>query len=178
MRVLSSFDRHTLSIEKLKAQTAEIVVHRGTIVAGIVTDPQGKPAVGAAVGLFVEVGPGDYPKTTTDQAGRYRFAVFKPGEYTVAAAAKGFAPNSQRVRVEREPQNVTLQLRMGETIRVRVVNREGKPLNRACVSFALAGKYRDALRLDYDCSVERDHGGHLATDAQGRWSMRGFRAMN
>ena len=88
----SSLDRTSLPLDKLRAQTAVLVLRKGVAVEGLVSDPQGRPAAGVSVGLMPGSFISDFPMTTTDRAGHYRFAVFAPGEYTVAATAKGRAP--------------------------------------------------------------------------------------
>ncbi len=102
------FDKTALPLDKLQAQIAVMVMHKGVALEGTVTDPQGKPAVGATVGLMPELFRGDYPRAKADQKGHYRFVVSAPGEYTLAAAAKDYAPDSRRVTVGTRPQTVDL----------------------------------------------------------------------
>jgi beta-lactamase regulating signal transducer with metallopeptidase domain len=164
------FDRKALPIDKLRNQTAVFVMREGIVLEGTVRDPQGKPTIGAAVGLFSEPGRGDYPRTKTDQNGHYRFAVSEPGEYTLAAAAEGYAPDSRRVNVAAESQTMDLRLRKGEMIRLRVVDEEGRPMPAVRVSTAFDNAYRDALELDYVSTIERTKDRNMLTDAKGRWS--------
>lgn len=166
------FDSKTLPIDKLREQTAVLVLHEGVIVEGTVTDPHQKPVAGAAVGLFPTLLRGSYPKTTTDQDGHYRFAVTEPGEYTVAAAAKDYAPDSRDIVVAEEPQKVDLQLCQGDTIRVRVVDKDGKPMPEVSVAMVFNNKFSNALMLDYESAIARDKDRHMLTDAEGRWSRR------
>ena len=58
---IEHFDEKTLSIKRLRDQTAVFVLRKGIVLEGIVTDPQGKPAVAAAVGLFPEAWPWQLP---------------------------------------------------------------------------------------------------------------------
>jgi beta-lactamase regulating signal transducer with metallopeptidase domain len=159
-------------IEKLRARTAELVLPKGIAVEGTVTDPQGTPVAGAAVGLFLEPQfRGDSPRTKTDQNGRFRFAVSQRGEYTLVAAAKGYAPDSRRLTLGTEPQKLDLALRKGEWIRLRVVDQDGKPVPQAIVSTALnLSNYFPALMFDYQSAFERDQDRHMLADADGRWS--------
>ncbi len=165
------FPMKSLSVERLRAKTAEIVLRKGVVVEGTVTDPQGKPAVGAAVGLCPTPGlQSDSPRTKTDQNGHYRFAVFQPGDYTLAAAAKGYAPDSRDLTVGTEGQKVDLRLRKGEWVRVRVVDKAGKPMPQATVATVFDNPYHFALMLDHESALERDKDRHMLTDAEGRWS--------
>ena len=169
---IERFDMKTVSIDALRAQTAVLVLRKGVVVEGTVTDPQGKPAAGAAVGLIPTRFGSDYPRTKTDQNGRYRFAVSEPGDYTLAAAAKDCAPDSRRVTVDAEPQKVNLQLRKGEMIRLRVVDRDAKPMPGVVVSTVFNNKFREELMFDYQSAFERDNDRHMLADAEGRWSRR------
>ena len=94
----------------------------------------------------------------------------EPGEYTLAAAAKGYAPDSRRLTVKDQPQTVDLQLRKGEMIRLRVVDKAGKPMPGVAVATVFDNEYRDALMLDYQSAFERDNDRHMSADAEGRWS--------
>ncbi len=170
MAGVERFDRETLPLDKLRSRTAEIVLRKGIAVDGTVTDPQGKPAAGVDVGLFPRLLGSDYPRTTTGKNGRFRFAVYEPGEYTLAAAAKGFAPDSKQITIDKQPRTVDLQLRKGEMIRIRVVDAKGRPISKAAVGTVFNNKYREALMLDYESGIRRDNDRHTLADAEGRWS--------
>jgi beta-lactamase regulating signal transducer with metallopeptidase domain len=167
---IERFDMKALPIDKVRARTAEMILRKGIAVEGTVTDPQGKPAATATVGLFAELSGGDFPRTKTDENGHYRFAVTEPGEYTLAAAAKGYAPDSHRVTVATQPQKVDLQLRQGEMIRLRVVDKQGEPMPGVAVATVFNNEYREALMFDYQSAFERDNDRHMLADAEGRWS--------
>ena len=61
---------------------------------GVVTDPSGTPVMGASVTLQSTV-LGAPQKTTTDDAGRYRFQNLTDGSYSVQVEAQGFQLSSQ-----------------------------------------------------------------------------------
>jgi uncharacterized GH25 family protein len=163
-------DRSSLPLDKLRAQTAVLVIHKGVAIEGLVRDPQGNPAVGASVGLMPEQFGSIFPLTTTDRTGHYRFAVFAPGEYTLAASAKGYVPDPRRITVGTQPQTVDLRLGKGETIRLRVVDKDGKPLAGATVAMVFNNEHVAALFIDYRRACERDKNRHMTADAEGRWS--------
>ena len=93
----------------------------------------------------------------------------EPGEYTLAAAAKGYAPDSHQVTVASESQKADLQLCEGGWIRLRVVGKDGKPMPAISVSTVFDSPFRNALMLDYESAIERDNDRHMLTDANGRW---------
>jgi beta-lactamase regulating signal transducer with metallopeptidase domain/uncharacterized GH25 family protein/thiol-disulfide isomerase/thioredoxin len=163
-------DRTSLPLDKLRAQTAVLVLRKGVAVEGLVSDPQGRPAAGVSVGLMPGSFISDFPMTTTDRAGHYRFAVFAPGEYTVAATAKGRAPDSRRIAVGTRPQTVDLRLGKGEMIRLRVVDKDGKPLAGATVGMVFNNEHLVALFIDDRRACDRDKDRHMTADAEGRWS--------
>ena len=166
----SPVNLNTLSITELRSQSAVMVMHEGIAVEGTVADPQGQPVAGAIVGQFIDRHVSGYPRTTTDQNGHYRLPACDPGKYVLAAAAKGYAPDSRRVTVSTEQRTVDLQLRKGEMIRLRVVDKEGEPMPGVVVATVFVTEYLEALTLDYESSIQRDSDRHLLTDAEGRWS--------
>jgi protocatechuate 3,4-dioxygenase beta subunit len=128
------------------------------VVEGTVTDPQGKPLAGATVGQFEKDSRLSLAKATTDQNGHYRLPPSKPGEFNFAAVISGCAPASRLVTVGRDQRTVDLQLRQGETIRLRVVDKEGKPVPGAKV--VVGARRPEQWLIKY-----------LETDAHGRWSQ-------
>ena len=168
---IERFDVKKLSVDELRNQTAKLVMRKGASVEGTVTTPDGKPAVGAAVGLFTESYRNDLPRTKTDEQGRYRFVVHEPGAYTVATAAEGFVPEWKSITVGKERQTLDLKLGKGERIRLRVVDQAGKPVPGVRIGTMFGSEAnRNALMLDYE-SLGKDNPAYFApTDAEGRWS--------
>ncbi|MGA2256855.1 MAG: M56 family metallopeptidase, partial [Thermoguttaceae bacterium] len=165
-----AFDLNSQPLDQLRAGTAVMVMHKGCAVEGVVADPQGRPVAGAAVGQFEDLSGSDFPRATTDQEGHYRLPACEAGEYTIAAAAKGYAPDSRRVTVGERPPTVDLRLRKGDLIRVRVVDKQGRPLQGATIGTIFDNEYRHAMMLDYQSAFERDKDQHSLADAEGRWS--------
>ena len=93
---------------------------------------------------------------TADQNGHYRLPPSKPGEFNFAAAISGCASASRLVTVGRGQRTVDLRLRQGETIRMRVVDKEGKPVPGAKVLVGIRRPEQWLMK-----SPE--------TDANGRW---------
>ena len=142
----------------------------GVVVEGTITDPSGKPASGAAVGLYAELG--DSPRTTTDQNGHYQFVVAKRGDYVLAVVTSDLARISQRLTVGSKPKRFDFQLLKAEPIRLQVVDEDGRPMPDVKVNFRFGAEDRNAciLMLDYQTAWKRGQPWNFTTDAEGRWS--------
>ncbi|MGO9108872.1 MAG: carboxypeptidase regulatory-like domain-containing protein, partial [Thermoguttaceae bacterium] len=163
-----AFDLKSQQLDQLRAGAAVTVMQKGAVIEGVVTDPQGKPVAGATVGLFLHFFRQLYLRAETDEKGRYRLPACEAGEYAIAAAAKSYAPDSQRVAVAKDPRKVDLRLRKGELIRIRVVDKQGRPLQGATVSPLSDIKYPAAMALHFQIAGER--GQFQVTSEDGRWS--------
>jgi uncharacterized GH25 family protein len=82
------------------ATTSLARVHVGTL-AGIVLDANGKPVPHATI--TIQTSFGDEPNAThTDDAGRFKFARFRTGQYDLRAYADGsFSPWVKRINIRR-----------------------------------------------------------------------------
>ncbi len=146
-------------------------MHKRFVVEGVVIDPQGRPVAGAAVGQFGDLWGSDFPRTKTDKKGRYRLPPCEAGGYSIAAAAEGYAPDSQWVAVGEGPSTVNLRLRKGEMIRLQIVDKQGRPLPGATVSTVFDNENHREMMLDYQSATERDKNPHFfLTDGDGRWT--------
>ena len=118
-------------IEKkvLRAQTAVIVMHRGTVVTGTVTDPDGKPVKDAVViwgdRPYWEVGS---QEVRTDEQGVYRFPPLPPGPMRVTVVAEGWRPDSKKIEIAAQIPAIDFSLQPGKPLRIRFVDRSGAPL--------------------------------------------------
>ncbi len=164
--VTPAVDYKTLSLAELRNHSASLVMHTGLTVEGTITDPQGRPVAGAMVGQYVKRH-SDAPRTTTDENGHYRLPPCDPGEYVLAVAADGFAPNSRRVNITSDQRSFDLQLQRGESIRLRIVDQDGKPVAGAVIA---TGLDREILLLDNTRGALPGNDRNLTTDAEGRWS--------
>ncbi len=154
------FDFGTQPIEPLRARTAVMVMRKGIALEGTVTDPQGRPMAKIQVGLFPEHFESVFPRATTDSQGHYRFPACEPGDYTIAAAAPGYAPASRRLKVDPSQRTADLQLTKGEAIRLRFVDQQGKPVPEASVNRFLPHEKPALMLVDWP----------RPADAEGRWS--------
>ena len=92
-------DQH-VTTRVLRAQTAVIVMHRGTGVTGIVTDADGKPLKDAVVIR------GDRPyweegsqEVRTNEQGVYRFPPLPPGPMHLTVVAQGWMPDRTKIEI-------------------------------------------------------------------------------
>lgn len=160
----------TFKLGQLRAGATVTVMHKRSVVDGIVTDPQGKPVAGAAVGQFDGLSGSAFPRTKTDQNGHYRLPPCEAGGYCIAAAAEGYAPDSQWVAVGEGPSTADLRLRKGEMVRIRVVDKQGKPLPDVTVSTFLDNENFYGMHLEFATDEPAKIRQLFLTDADGRWT--------
>ncbi len=105
------------------------VLTRGLTVTGRVVNAAGRPIKGArAMFGHDRIGP-DLPSGTTDDRGEFALENCEPGPSIVTVQAEGYAPRFRDVRVEAGAAPVVITLpEPGATLRVKVVNVEGKPV--------------------------------------------------
>ena len=124
--------RQLATWEELKQLDHVLTLARGIELRGTVTSPDGEPISGAIVylGSSRYIGSQDKEKNTatTDEAGEYRFGNAPSGTQVMTVSADGWAPALQSTQVKRDMDAVDFQLEQGKTIRVRVTDPDGLPL--------------------------------------------------
>jgi beta-lactamase regulating signal transducer with metallopeptidase domain/protocatechuate 3,4-dioxygenase beta subunit len=153
------------SYEALRAQTAVMVLRKGTTIKGRVTDEAGKPISGALVCNQYDAYSRHSLKNTatTDDEGRFRLSKlshrqnYKDYFFTVQAA--GYAPVFVEVREHEAARPVEIKLKPGQTAEGQVVDEEGKPLEGVSV------------KLDYWMGRPRQFHLKTTTDADGRFRI-------
>jgi RNA polymerase sigma factor (sigma-70 family) len=143
----------------LKARKAEMTLDEGLALVGRVVDVNGRPLAGAKIGLGSDrrIMQSDFPSTTADAEGRFRFGHVPSGTHTVTAQSPGRAPELADVVVAPGMKPVELRLGPGHLIRGRVINPEGKPLDGVTVQ---AMDWKRHSSLDW----------MTKTDARGRFT--------
>jgi beta-lactamase regulating signal transducer with metallopeptidase domain len=107
------------------------ILAKGSTVKGRVVDRSGKPVKGAQV---VDTGGpnfgGDRKPVATDELGAYTLRGCEASPVLVTAQAEGFGPEYREVDVpnQGEVEAPVIQLGKASTLRVRVVDRAGKPV--------------------------------------------------
>ncbi len=106
------------------------ILAKGATVKGRVVDGSGKPVKGAKV----ETGGSEYrderTPVATNELGEYTLRCCEPGSAIVTAQAEGFGPEFREVNVPNvgEVEAPVIRLGKASTLRVRVVDRAGKPV--------------------------------------------------
>ena len=147
-------------VGKLRDRTGVMVMRKSWPVEGVVLDELGQPIAGASVLQdSVQSKGASYRSTSTDANGRFRFAGAVADEMLLTFQAESYAPELSIVTVGPQLRPLEVRLRRGNTIRGRVVDKQGEPVAGASVRAELWRGYRS---LEW----------HTETDAEGRfvWS--------
>lgn len=135
-----------------------------TVIAGVVNDADGKPIVGAVVSHAVSGR--QRIESTTDDMGRFRLTgpQARRGAYGLVVRAKGFAADSVSVAADSQEAlgRVVVRLAKGHSIRGRVVNSAGEPLEKVWIAAT-------------DGTVGDPGGATTLTDAEGRFALDSLR---
>jgi thiol-disulfide isomerase/thioredoxin/protocatechuate 3,4-dioxygenase beta subunit len=142
------------------------VLSKGTTVRGRILDQSGTPVPGArvAIGETKNLLWRPQEPATTDERGTYTLRNCYPSSTIVTAQAEGFAPEVREVTVPNRGEVEVPAIRLGKasTLRVRVVDRAGKPVVGASI---VAGTWRghDTLRvrIQIDAPAQTDAGGRF-----------------
>ncbi len=104
------------------------VLNKGLSVKGRVLDLEGRPIAGASAVIGHDIWGSDPPTVKADASGVFTLANCPEGPSVVTVQAPGFAPELRDVRVGNGDEPVEFRLGPSSTLRVRVVDREGKPV--------------------------------------------------
>ena len=169
----------SLPIDQLRQGTARVILRKGTSIAGVVRDADGKPIAGA------EVFAGEYrfrglaSVAQADEQGRFRSTHVAPGRVVLTATAKGFAPALHKVHAGSETGLVEFRLKPSRPLRGRVVDKEGRPIPGALIE---AGEWQGHRPLEWQANSD-GRGRFEWTDAPAesielRVLKRGYRTVN
>ena len=147
-------------LKHVQDQTSVLVMKKGLSVAGTVTDPEGKPVADALVAQGEDRNGTSYPSTRTDAEGRYRFGNFKPGGGVLTVISPGLAPAIRNLNVQSGMKPVDFRLEKGNVLRLRIVDKDNRPIQGVFVSVDTWRGHRTLADL----------GLAKRTDAEGRWS--------
>src|SRR5262249_2355773 len=122
-------EEQSVGMAALRARTATITMRGGLTVTGTVTDPRGKPVAGAVVvrgeNPYFEWGS---QEVRTDDKGAYRLPPLPRGALTVTVAAEGWMPALKKIDIQPGLKPVDFRLEPGKELRIRFVDRAGKPI--------------------------------------------------
>lgn len=117
------------SLEKLKKFEDSYVMKSGLTISGTVTDQDGKPLVKALVKSGDDWFPSNHePGVRTDENGKFTFKAMKPSNWTFTAEYKDLAPQLITVQIDKDTEGIEFSLKPGKTIKIKVVDKDGKPI--------------------------------------------------
>ncbi len=146
----------TLNLAQLYAGEAVLTLAEGYSISGKVVDQGGRPVPRAAVSVSRWVDP-KRPAATTDSKGEFVVPKLREGSHAITVVAEGFAP--EKVNVETGGPAVTIQLKPGSLLRVRVVEPSGAAVAGADVAL-------EGWGVDNELQLREP------TDADGRFEWR------
>lgn len=130
---------------QLRDGSAAIVMHRGHVVSGHVTDPSGEPVKDSVV-IW-----GDRPywqegsqEVRTDDEGYYRFEPLPSGPMRITVVARDWMPQIKKIEIGPALRAADFQLQPGRTIRIKCVDSAGTPVPKVAVRI---DKWRGAESL-------------------------------
>jgi RNA polymerase sigma factor (sigma-70 family) len=156
---------HPESIQSLTNGT--YIFHLGArnlAISGFVRDETGLPVGGAKV-VFAQLGDSSRREAITGNDGGFILNNVTPGASYLSAQAEGFAPTSTKVEVSERNAPYELRLSRGKSIRFRVVDPEGNPLQKARLSLdswnLLSGKSLEPspVTIQFEVALETDREG-------------------
>ncbi len=130
-------EQQGVDLAALRARKATITMRGGLSATGTVIDPDGKPVVGAVVVRgerpYWDVGS---QEVLTDAQGVYRLPPLPRGPLTITVVAQGWMPWQKKVDLQPGMKPVDFPLLPGKEVRIRVVDRLGKPISAVHVGIA------------------------------------------
>lgn len=124
--------RERFELKPGDSPTTKIELPVGLMIAGTVTDAAGKPVEGALVKTkFVN----EIRKQTTDKKGKYQITGCEERNVRIVVSAKGYATDMLQQQVAADMTPVDFHLKPGGHVRVRVLDQNGKGVNRARIFF-------------------------------------------
>jgi len=117
---------------RLRDGSSVFQLGRATTVRGIVVDTDQRPIPGAAVRVG-HLGESGSREGITDRDGTFSIPGCRPGGNLVTATAEGFGPATLETELGPDAEPVRIELNRGRTLRIRVVDTSGSPVQGANV---------------------------------------------
>ncbi len=146
-------------LEELRGLEYVATLRFGVDLRGRVLSPKDEPVVGAQLFLARHRYSGNRLEAVTDENGEYRIANAPPGSEVLTVTSDDWAPELIEVKLERGMEPLDVQLKPGNTVRIRVVDLQGEPVEGVTVFPRI---WRSYETLD-------EPGGRRQTDADGIW---------
>jgi len=144
---------------QLRAGTHKLILHRGLVVRGRVTDESDNPVSGATVWSGKHYYR-ERQQTKSDAQGQFTFHNISEGDVLFSVIAKGRRPDNKTINVHAGMDEIVFRLPAGNVIRAHVQDETGDSLAGARVS--LAGGPGDAAYDAYEFSANTDGDGNFA----------------
>lgn len=124
--------RSGYEVQPDETPSAQVGLDPGLTITGQVTDEMGDPIEGALVRTkFLN----DIREDTTGPMGAYHLKGCEPRMTQVVVSAKGRAIEMQEVRVDPEMEPVNFSMKPGGTVRIRVVDEQGRGIPKTRIFF-------------------------------------------
>jgi RNA polymerase sigma factor (sigma-70 family) len=145
---------------------------KGATVKGRVVDGSGKPVKGATVDAGAMEYRDERTPVATNELGEYTLRGCEAGSAIVTAQAEGFGPEFREVNVPNGGEVEAPVIRLGKpsTLRVRVVDRAGKPVAGAYLQVGTWRGHPSLLRIGAQSEVPWRSTWNAQTDAAGRFT--------
>ncbi len=111
---------------------SQVVLDRGLTVTGRVTDEAGAPIAGALIRTKFQ---NDIREARTGADGIYKLVGCEPRSAKIVVSAKGRATDMKELNIAEAMDPVDFRMKPGGTVRIRVLDHEGKPVPKARILF-------------------------------------------
>lgn len=150
-----SYDaRPTPPLQQLRDMNSVMVMNIGVNFAGTVVDCNDRPIAKAGVRQGQEnTWSIIYPRTETDDEGRFEFRNTRAGGVMLTVQAEGYAPQLREISVHYGMEPVDFQLGSAQTIRGRVVDAADKPIESVEVSLE-SWHHRETIKWETKTDAE------------------------
>lgn len=145
--------------DQLRSLEHIVVLEKGIELHGTVTDPDGQPVAGARVAVGASRFDSKRQVVETDDNGEYRLQKIAAGPTVLTVSSPDWAPDTRTVTAKRDADPADFQLEPPHTVRLRVVDPEGQPIQGVTI---IPEEWRGNRSLE-------DPFGRKATDADGIW---------
>ncbi len=148
------------------------ILSKAATVKGRVVDGSGKPVKGATVDTGSMEHRDHRKPVATNELGAYTIRGCEPGPAIVTAQAEGFGPEFREFNVPNggEVEAPVIRLRNASTLRVRVVDRAGKPVAGVYLQIGKWRGHDSLLRVGAQSEVAWRSPWNAQTDAAGRFT--------
>ena len=142
-----------LNIEQLRAGTLQMLMKKGVVLAGYVSDQAGNPIKDASVLRGESRHADDKLKTKTDDQGKFEFGRVDYVTEILTVQTQGYAPELKTISIRQDMEPVEFILEPGYGIYGRVVDVNGNPINEAHVSVE---EWRSYSTLEWRSNTDKD----------------------